>query len=76
MPPDAPGSLQPDEVYALVIPHQRQDDRARAISHFGDVVTELRADGWLLETGTRPAPTGLVMWVCPLAEPPNRSSDP
>jgi hypothetical protein len=49
--------LDADEVYALLIPAQRQDDRARALDHHADVVRELRAAGWRLDVCVLPTPS-------------------
>jgi hypothetical protein len=62
--------LDAGEVYALVIPAQRQDDLARALDHHAEVVRELRALGWELATGIRRVPdAGEVAWIAPVAQP-------
>jgi hypothetical protein len=66
--------LGADEVYALLVPFQpRQDDRARALDHYADVVAELREAGWELETGVRPTPTGDALWLAVIARPPKET---
>lgn len=57
------------EVIALLVPHQRQDDRARAIRHFDGVVSQVRAAGWRVRTGLHPSPNGDAFSIEPLAEP-------
>jgi hypothetical protein len=69
--------LGTDEVMALAIPPQRQDDRARALDHYASVLNELRGNGWTLDTGVRQVPgSGLVVWVAPTARPPEEDPCP
>lgn len=67
--------LEPGEVLALLIPYQRQDDRARAIDHFDYVVGELRALGWQLETAVDRSDDGEAYSIEPTAKPPAPQED-
>ena len=60
---------EPGEVLALLIPYQRQADRARAIDHFDAAVTELRAAGWQLETSVTRCDDGEIYAIEPTAAP-------
>lgn len=61
----------PGEVLALLIPYQRQDDRARAINHFDGVVRQLRAAGWELRTAIDRCPEGEAYSIEPVRPPTN-----
>jgi hypothetical protein len=67
-------TLPEDEVLALLIPYQRQHDRARAINHFDQIVAQLRAAGWSLKTGIHRKPDGEIFAIEPIAAPSNTTS--